>query len=73
MLRIRNDMAKKLKLRKGTMYPFKHLDKIGKVFSVEGKKKNIAASLAMYKKNNPLFEAIITEYEDGTICVTRTA
>lgn len=63
----------KLKLREGTKYPFKHLEKIGQKFSVPGKKKNITASLAMYKKNNPLFDAVITEYDDGTIVVTRVA
>jgi len=63
----------KLKLREGTLYPFKHLDKVGKKFSVQAKKKNVTASMAMFKKNNPLFEAVITEFEDGTITVTRTA
>jgi len=42
----------KLKLRKGTKYPFKHLDKIGAKFSVTEPAKNVRASLSMYKKKN---------------------
>jgi len=61
----------KLKLREGTKYPFKHLEKIGQKIAMEGAIKNIRASLAMYKKNNPLFDVIITQYEDGTNVVTR--
>jgi hypothetical protein len=63
----------KLKLRKGTKYPFKHLEKVGQRILMDGPIKNIRASLAMYKKNNPLFEVVITQYEDGSITVTRTA
>jgi len=64
----------KLKLRKGTKYPFKHLEKIGQKISISGHNvKNIRASLAMYKKSNPLFDVIITQYDDGTIVVTRTS
>lgn len=63
----------KLKLREGTKYPFKHLEKVGQKISMDGKIKNIRASLAMYQKNNPLFDVIITQYDDGTIVVTRTA
>lgn len=61
----------KLKLREGTKYPFKHLEKIGQKILMDGKVKNIRASLAMYKKNNPLFDVTITQYDDGSIVVTR--
>lgn len=66
-----NNMAK-LKLRKGTKYPFKHLDKIGSKFTVQAPKSNVNAAYAMYKaKNNIACE--ILEYEDGNIVVTRIA
>jgi len=63
----------KLKLRDGTKYPFKHLEKVGQKIAMDGKVKNIRASLAMYKKTNPLFDVVITQYDDGTIIVTRTS
>jgi len=63
----------KLKLREGTKYPFKHLERVGQKMLLEGKIKNIRASLAMYQKSNPLFDVQITQYEDGSIVATRTA
>jgi len=63
----------KLKLRKGTKYPFKHLDKIGAKFTTTEPKKNVSASLAMYKKKNDGFKASVLEYESGIIVVTRVA
>jgi|GEM_PF-4210804 hypothetical protein len=63
----------KLKLRKNTEYPFKHLDRVGASFSLSGKvKKNVTAAYYMYKKKNEI-ECTITEFEDGTIIVKRTA
>lgn len=63
----------KLKLRKNTKYPFKHLDKVGASFTVSGMvKKNVTAAYAMYKAKNNI-ACIITEFEDGTIIVKRTA
>ena len=63
----------KLKLREGTKYPFKHLEKVGQKILLDGKIKNIRASLAMYKKANPMFDVIITQFDDGTITATRTS
>lgn len=63
----------KLKLRKGTKYPFKHLDKVGKSFTSTEPVKNVRASLAMYKKANTGFDADIIEYEGGIVKATRTA
>ena len=62
----------KLKLREGTKYPFKHLDKVGSTFKVKAPKKNVNASYAMYKAKNNI-SCDIVEFEDGTILVTRTA
>ena len=66
-------MATKVKLRKGTKYPFKHLDKLGASFSLTGEvKKNVTAAYYMYKKKNAI-TCTITEFEDGTITIKRTA
>lgn len=63
----------KLKLRKNTKYPFKHLDKIGAKFTLTGVvKKNLSAAYAMYKAKNNIVCAF-AEYEDGTIIVSRIA
>ncbi len=63
----------KLKLREGTKYPFKHLEKVGDKFTVtDAKKKNVNSAYTMYKaKNNIACE--ILEYEDGSITVKRIA
>ena len=63
----------KVKLRKGTEYPFKHLDKPGTSFTITGKiKKNVTAAYYMYKKKHAI-ECTITEFENDTITVLRTA
>lgn len=63
----------KLKLRKNTEYPFKHLDKVGSSFTLMGKiKKNVTAAYYMYKKKNEI-TCTITEFENGNIIVLRTA
>lgn len=61
----------KLKLRKGTLYPFKHLEKPGDKFSVTAEKKNVTASYIMYKAKNNI-TCNIVEYDNGTVIVTRT-
>jgi len=62
----------KLKLRKGTKYPFKHLDKIGASFTVNADKKNVTASYHEYRKRNEI-TCDIEEYENGDIVVSRIA
>jgi hypothetical protein len=63
----------KLKLRGGTKYPFKHLDKVGAKFTLtDATKKNVTSSYIMYKAKNNI-SCDIVEYEDGKIVVTRTA
>jgi len=62
----------KLKLREGTKYPFKHLEKVGDKFTVIAVKKNVNAAYAMYKSKNNI-ACTITEYENGSIIVTRVA
>lgn len=63
----------KLKLRKNTKYPFKHLDRIGAKFTLhDAIKKNVSAAYAMYKAKNNI-ACTFDEYEDGTIIVTRIA
>lgn len=62
----------KLKLRKGTKYPFKHMDKVGSTFTVTAPKKNVTASLAMFKLKN-VIDCDIVEYEGGIVKVTRIA
>lgn len=63
----------KVKLRKGTKYPFKHLVKIGESFTITGAvKKNVTAAYAMFKAKNNI-ECTITEFENNTITVLRTA
>lgn len=63
----------KLKTRKGTEYKFKHLDKVGATLTLVGKvKKNVTAAYYMYKKKNPI-TCTITEFENDTIIVLRTA
>lgn len=67
------NMANKLKLRKGTQYPFKHLDKPGASFILTGKvKKNVTAAYYMYREKNDI-TCTITEFENGNIIVLRTA
>ena len=60
----------KLKLRKGTKYPFKHLEKTGDKFTVTAEKANVSAAYAMYKKKNDI-TCSFAEYENGTVVVTR--
>lgn len=60
----------KLKLREGTKYPFKHLEKVGHKFTVTAEKKNVTAAYAMYKAKNNI-ACTISEYEDGTVTVVR--
>ena len=60
----------KLKLREGTKYPFKHLEKVGQKFTVEAKKKNVNAAYAMYKAKNNIACSIV-EFEGGSVTVTR--
>lgn len=63
-------MAKQ-KLREGTKYPFKWLQKVGDKFTVtDAKKKNVNAAYAMYKARNNI-ACNIVEYTDGSIIVTR--
>jgi len=63
----------KLKLRKNTKYPFKHLDKIGESFTLTNCiKKNVTAAYAMYKAKNNIV-CTVTEFENGKIIVLRTA
>ena len=63
----------KLKLRQGTKYPFKHLEKIGDKFTLSNAvKKNVNAAYAMYKSKNNI-ACTINEYENGSIVVTRVA
>lgn len=66
-------MANKLKLRNGTKYPFKHLDRVGGMFTLtDCIKKNVTAAYAMYKAKNNI-ACSITEFENGTIIVKRIA
>lgn len=62
----------KLKLRKGTKYPFKHLVNVGDRFTVTAEKKNVDASYSMFKANNNIACNIVA-YDNGTVLVTRIA
>lgn len=64
-------MANKVKLRKGTKYPFKHLVKPGESFTLtDAIKKNVTAAYAMFTKKNDI-TCTITEFENGNITVIR--
>lgn len=63
----------KVKLRKGTKYPFKHLVKVGESFTLtDAVKKNVTAAYAMYKSKHNI-ACTITEFENGSITVIRVA